>query len=243
MSNTLATTGGKSLAMTGKSLGKSASANSLSLLRTQMLQHEPRWRNQVDLTDEEKDALETSWDGRHGLHFSRNNPILSPGCRDYFDRPRQLPPETLEECVKVAGKPVKLISNWALEPEPQDLSASFGRSKKSAFMGRSCSGFPEFAKAEAGWNDRHHVTASEANHLFHDNDKEYFSKFQERRSKRVIPKRVNGITQHLYPFRQRGNPDGRDDPPPLSESLLRRDGELPVPSLPGGIVNKLSQTM
>eukprot|EP00441_Pelagodinium_beii_P017332 CAMPEP_0197662192 /NCGR_PEP_ID=MMETSP1338-20131121/52420_1 /TAXON_ID=43686 ORGANISM="Pelagodinium beii, Strain RCC1491" /NCGR_SAMPLE_ID=MMETSP1338 /ASSEMBLY_ACC=CAM_ASM_000754 /LENGTH=243 /DNA_ID=CAMNT_0043239921 /DNA_START=67 /DNA_END=798 /DNA_ORIENTATION=- len=243
MSNTLATTGGKSLGTTGgKSLGKSASANSLSMLRTQRIEHEPFWRNQKDLTDVEKSDLEGTWESRHWMHFSRNNPILSPGCRDYFDRPRHLPPETLAEVVKVAGQPVKLVSTWALEPEARDLGQSFGRSK-SAGMGRSGSGLPQYAKRESGWNDRHHITVSEANHLFHDNDREYFSKFQERRSKRVIPKRVNGVTQHLYPLKHPGNPDGRDDPVPLSESLLRRGTELPVPALPGAIIHKLSQTM
>lgn len=221
----------------GKTMGKSASTGSLSALRHQMLQHEPFWRNQREMTDEELETLESTWDKRHWMHFSRNNPILSPTCRDYFDRPRH-------ERGEYAGvtKIVKQIPSWSLEPEPRDIGAIFGRSRPVG-LGRSCSGLPQFAQTEAGWNDRHHVAHSEANHLFHDNDREYFGSFQGKRSKRVIPKRVNGITNLLYPYRQKGNPDGMDQPPTNGELLLRPGHDLPVHPVPRGILERLTQTM
>lgn len=190
------------------------------------------------MTDEEQETLESTWEGRHWKHFSRNNAILSPGCRDYFDRPRLERSENNLGVTKIA----KLVPSWSLEPEPRDLGAIFGKSR-AVGMGRSCSGLPQFAQSESGWNDRHHVTHSEANHLFHDSDREYFSLHQGRRSKRVIPKRVNGITTLLYPHRHRRNPDGKDEPVSVGELLLRPGHDLPVHPVPRGLLEKLTQTM
>lgn len=190
------------------------------------------------MSDEELETLEGTWTGRHWLHFSRNNPILSPTCRDFFDRPRHERDEKNTGVTKIA----KLVPSWSLGQEPRDTGAIFGKAR-TVGLGRSCSGLPAFAHAESGWNDRHHVTHSEANHLFHDSDREYFSLYQGRRSKRVVPKRVNGITNLLYPHRHKGNPDGKDEPVTAGELLLRPGHDLPVHPVPRGLLEKLTQTM
>eukprot|EP00434_Breviolum_minutum_P025769 symbB.v1.2.022780.t1/scaffold2060.1/size90856/2 len=54
-----------------------------------------------------------NWDSSHWMHYSRNNPLLTANCRDYFDRPRTLKAYdafSLSEPVRVT---------WKLEPEPR----------------------------------------------------------------------------------------------------------------------------
>mmetsp|Transcript_14111 Transcript_14111/g.26402 ORF Transcript_14111/g.26402 Transcript_14111/m.26402 type:complete len:218 (-) Transcript_14111:299-952(-) len=179
-------------------------------------------------------SLEQSWDSTHWMHYSRRNPALTVNCRDYFDRPR-----VEEKYVRGLQLGARLQVSWKLGPEEKDWSSTFGRSRSSGFGGRSCSGKPEFALQEANWDDSHHILHSAANTELHESDKEYFSVYLAPRSKRVVPKRQNGITQHLFPHRQRGNPDGMDDAEMPCEILRRMDNTIPVPSMPGHLLREL----
>eukprot|EP00931_Biecheleriopsis_adriatica_P088017 TRINITY_DN62417_c0_g1_i1.p1 TRINITY_DN62417_c0_g1~~TRINITY_DN62417_c0_g1_i1.p1 ORF type:complete len:255 (+),score=29.72 TRINITY_DN62417_c0_g1_i1:115-879(+) len=221
-------------------LGKSASANSLTLLRSQMLQHEPFWRNQRELSEEERETLEGTWDQRHWMHFSRMNNILSPTCRDYFDRPREIEGDN---SATVKNSSVRLLPSWSLGHEPRKFSDMIGPPKNRGDLGRSCSGLPGMEKKEQGWDNRFHLTHSAANHHYHDSDREYFSLFQQPRSKRVIPKTRHGLTAHIFHRRRIGDPDGADEPPPLRERFLRPGNDMPVPKVPGHVLHKLSMTL
>jgi len=207
---------------------------SMSSLRSAILQQEPNWRNIRDLPEEERLRLEKSWDGSHSMHYSRRNHMLTTNCRDYFDRPRVL----LDHSQHSLGEPLEVT--WKLPAEPRDWSDTFGRTRKSGFGGRSCSGQPEFAEKEAGWNDRHHVLHAAANHEFHESDKEYFSLFLQPRNKRVVPKRQNGITKHVLPYRKPGQPDGGDDGELPTEILLKSDDRVPIPAVPGSLLRQLT---
>ncbi|CAJ1389098.1 unnamed protein product [Effrenium voratum] len=209
-------------------------AASMSSLRSAILQQEPNWRNIRDLPEEERLRLEKSWDGSHSMHYSRRNHMLTTNCRDYFDRPRVL----LDHSQHSLGEPLEVT--WKLPAEPRDWSDTFGRTRKSGFGGRSCSGQPEFAEKEAGWNDRHHVLHAAANHEFHESDKEYFSLFLQPRNKRVVPKRQNGITKHVLPYRKPGQPDGGDDGELPTEILLKSDDRVPIPAVPGSLLRQLT---
>ncbi|CAE7880747.1 ARF6 [Symbiodinium microadriaticum] len=117
---------------------------------------------------------------------------------------------------------------------------TFGKTRTNGSLERSCSGKPEFAMQEAFWNDRHHVLHGAANTEFHESDKEYFSVFLAPRSKRVVPKRQNGWTRHLFAHKQRGNPDGMDDPDMPCELLHRSDVRIAVPCVPGSLLRELT---
>ena len=174
-----------------------------------------------------------NWDSSHWMHYSRNNPLLTANCRDYFDRPRTLKAYdafSLSEPVRVT---------WKLEPEPRE---SFGPRKPQA-LGRSFSGLPEFAQQEADWNDRHHVLHSAANRDFHESDKEYFSIYLASRNRRAVSKRQNGITKHLFPYRLPGAPDGGDDPETAAERIMRADDVVRVPEVPGRLLRELMSAM
>eukprot|EP00439_Symbiodinium_sp_Y106_P022996 s4921_g2.t2 len=128
-------------------------------------------------------------------------------------------------------------------PDIQDLGKAgdtFGKTRANGFLERSCSGKPEFAMQEAFWNDRHHVLHGAANMEFHESDKEYFSVFLAPRSKRVVPKRQNGWTRHLFAHKQHGNPDGMDDADMPFELMHRSDARIAVPSVPGSLLRELT---
>ncbi|CAE8634032.1 unnamed protein product, partial [Polarella glacialis] len=190
--------------------------------------------NQRDLSPHEKDTLEKSWDDRHWKHFSRNNPILQKNTRDYFDRPRPI-----ENDSDGSIKQGKLLNTWALEPQLRTFEEMCGTSSLSTSSGRSCSGMPRYAKQESGWDGRHHLNHSRDNHLYHDADREYFMEIVSGRSQRVAPRKLNGLTKHVYPHRQRGNDYGIDDRPSVAELILKTK-HLPVPAVPGSLLHKLS---
>eukprot|EP00933_Yihiella_yeosuensis_P054207 TRINITY_DN52591_c0_g1_i1.p1 TRINITY_DN52591_c0_g1~~TRINITY_DN52591_c0_g1_i1.p1 ORF type:complete len:279 (+),score=36.70 TRINITY_DN52591_c0_g1_i1:68-838(+) len=235
--------------------------NAAQLERQRTLQGDSFWRNQKDLTPSARKKLEKGWDGRHQLHFSRNNSILTLTCRDYFDRPREFPPETGAEI-----KNVRAIPTWTLGSEPaykgapmrmctgcsdpvlRQLPVRYERCKpfsktgpapKPSALERSTS-TPAMKPREDGWDARHALLHSAANSVYHESDKEYFSMYLQPRSKRVVPKRVNGITQLLRPHKHPyGNADGADDPISLGETLLQPKSELPLPRVPGELLKKL----
>lgn len=184
---------------------------------------------------EELRSLEQSWDSGHWMHYSRRNPALTVNCRDYFDRPRAEP--SYSRGFQLGAR---LQVSWKLGPEPKDWSDTFGKTRTNGSLERSCSGKPEFAMQEAFWNDRHHVLHGAANTEFHESDKEYFSVFLAPRSKRVVPKRQNGWTRHLFAHKQRGNPDGMDDPDMPCELLHRSDVRIAVPCVPGSLLRELT---
>lgn len=173
-----------------------------------------------------------NWDSSHWMMYSRRNPKLTTNCRDYFDRPRVLRSHHQFSL----GEPLKVT--WKLPPEPRD---PFG--PKKAALGRSFEGLPEFVQQEADWNARHHVLHSSANHEFHESDKEYFSIFLAARNKRALPKRQNGITAHLFPYRLPGEPNGADDPETAAEKILRPDDVVRVPEVPGRLLRELMAFM
>merc|ERR1712217_75584 len=101
---------------------------------------------------------------------------------------------------------------------PPQVGASSASSSGKRFESHSSGAQPHRRKAT--WDARHHVTVSAGNHLLHDNSKEYFSRVLQPRSKRVLQQRKNGVTLHMHPHRQVGNPDGVDDHPSPAEMLL-----------------------
>jgi len=212
-----------------KGPGPGRSLSSSELFRRRELKKEPYWRNQTFLDTKERKLLEDKWNGRHQMHFSYTNPILNPAYRDYFDRPRDLRDDK-DPRLNV----IRWQSSWALGDSQRGdgamtRSSEFGRSPSSPSLSRSAA---SHARRRSGWNDRHQVTHSAANELFSEGQKEYFSKFVEPRSKRVLPNRMYGITQHLYPHHQLGNPEGCDDGPTAAELLLSEMDDVPVLPLP-----------
>lgn len=219
----------------------------------------PHWKNVRDLEKDEEKTLESTWNGRHSMHFSVNNQHLSVGLRDYFGRPRSLPDD------KTPGpKPeVRLKPTWSLNMEAtftvehsekwiedlekkmtqRDLSdykvfdkdgnglhpQHFRRTKPDRFpltfmnkalrvdysnnLGRSIR-IPDDLPKRAPWNDRFQVTHSVRNDVAHEYHREYFSRFVEPRTSRMLEHRKNGIERHLMPVKHHLNPDGRDYAPP-----------------------------
>lgn len=229
--------------MAGRGPRKSCSTS--ELMRRQELLAEPFWRRQAFLEPQQKKALEDKWDARHYTHFSCNNEILNPACRDYFDRPRELPAQTPGLRPKVLLRPT-----WSLgdsqrydapgagsrgTPEPRPLASSMSSSSIMAAAAAA-------RKREAAWNDRWAVTHSHGNEVNHDSQKELFGRFVPSRSQRVLPHRVHGITKHVYPYHQYGNPDGADDGPTAAETLLGAGDEVPVPPLPSRGLWRLPQS-
>merc|ERR1719469_859743 len=90
-----------------------------------------------------------------------------------------------------------------------------------------------------GWDHRHHVTHSSSNMAWHHTQREFFSRFVEPRSKRVLPQRPFGITQHHYPHRHHASFFGADDGPTSAEVLLGSDHHLPVPPPPSEALKQL----
>lgn len=200
--------------------------------RQKLLQSVEFWRNQKDLTPEDQRLLENSWDSRHWMHFSRNNDILPLMCRDYFDRPRYIPPETGFEI-----KQDRLATSWLLK-EPLEASL---RPHTSPLLERSFS-TPEMKPLEDGWNDHFHCTHSASNHLYHENNREYFSTYCNGRSKQVLPRKQRGLEKHYFPRRSVCKLEGVDDPPSLAETLLMPNEPISLPSLPNSLMRALSSS-
>lgn len=86
----------------------------------------------------------------------------------------------------------------------------------------------------APWDEHHHITHSAANNLSHDCTREYFSRFVEARSKRVVPKKRHGLTMHYFAHQSPDRRDGGlDDPPTTAEMLLSEARGVPLPVAPG----------
>mmetsp|Transcript_60299 Transcript_60299/g.152659 ORF Transcript_60299/g.152659 Transcript_60299/m.152659 type:complete len:237 (+) Transcript_60299:103-813(+) len=218
------------LARKGPGSGRSLSTS--EIFRRRELKKEPHWRNHAFLDPHEKKLLEDNWNGRHQMHFSYTNPILNPAYRDYFDRPRELREEN-DPRLNV----IRWQSTWALGDGHRYDGAGaalrgseFGKTPLSPSAARAAAAD---ARRRAGWNGRHHVTHSAANELFIDGQKELFGRFVQPRSKRVLPNKVYGITQHHYPHHQIGHPEGCDDGPTAAELLLSEMDDVPVLPLPG----------
>lgn len=237
-------------AMSKKQLSvKSSSA--LPVLRgNRTLKQDVFWRNQRDLSAVEQKSLEEQWNSRHTVVYSRRNNQLAANCRDYFDRPRHVQDASVYLPVSVALKPVWLlscVSQQSLGSQgalgsaniPGQLGGSSGASEPQS------SRHSEASKLTAGtanlssrsdWNDRHHITQSVGNLHLHDNDREYFGRFLEPKSKRVLQHRVNGLTKHHFPIVQPGQPDGRDGD--LSQAEVWING----PVRPSPLTRALSET-
>merc|ERR1712070_658381 len=116
-----------------------------------------------DLSDSEKSTLEAKWDHRHHKTFSRNNTLHNPAFRDYFGRSR----DDAESWPGV--KPVrKWRPTWQLTVGHQNKDAD---TTKLGFRNAAA---PRGLPKRPAWDDRHHVTVSVANHLYHDGFREYF---------------------------------------------------------------------
>lgn len=183
--------------------------------------------------------MEDGWDGRHIMHFSRNNVLLNPVSRDYFDRPRV---EKKDSDPGLRVVPVR--ATWSLGdlhtyPAAGPLSGdspTSSSSRQSPYMA------PERVKAhaekkwqkvaEAAWDGRHATMHSTGNELLHDSQKELFGRFVKSRSQVVVPHRVHGITEHYFPHHQYGNENGCDDAPTAAELLLTGLDQVPIPPVP-----------
>jgi len=173
--------------------------------------------------DDEK-KLEKSWDGRHQMHFSMTNAILNPVCRDYFDRPREIATNQPGVSKKNYRSSWQLNSGYVIKDKSRDAD-----------------GNPKQSKRRVGWDGRHGVTVSENNHVLGENDREYFSRFVDKRADRLLPQQQKGLTRHYQPIRLKGNSEGVDDPHTHSELLLRapsgtnlRASAHKLPSYAGG---------
>lgn len=220
-----------------------AKSASLITLRKATLQQVPFWRNQRDLSSQEQQILETQWNSRHSVSSSRVNSLVTPNCRDYFDRPRPV-----LDAVPFARPVVQVKPTWLLK-YPADGSSQFdGSSMYSELQAKQEPSMRPSATApalgatvlgalagQACWNDRHHVTHSVGNSRLHDNDREYFGRFVAPRSKRVVQQRPKGLTAHHYAYADARSAQGRDDDFSPAELLLLADdfGPLPLPPAPG----------
>jgi len=178
------------------------------------------WRCIVDVSPQEHKALETGWDARHGLHFSRNNKLWNPGLRDYFDRQR-------DDQEHPGVKPqVRWRPTWLLTVgyQNKDIDPS------KAVTNNIPRGAPIPGKKKQ-WDDRHWKTHSEANGHYHDGNREYFSRHVNARSVRLLPLQPKGIQRSLFPHCIPGNPEGCDDEPSTAELMVKDDHRLPP--LPG----------
>lgn len=192
-SNILSASGRSNVGSTKKSLSSSFSCS-------------PHWKHVRDLSQDEEKTLETTWDGRHSMHFSVCNGHLSVGMRDYFDRTRALPDDkTPGPKPEVRMRPVWSLNMEAIKPsERVDFSSNIQRSIR----------VPKDLPKRAQWDDRHSVTHSAQNTRAHEYHREYFSRYVDPRTSRMLEHRKNGIERHLMPAKHPTNPDGQDYAPP-----------------------------
>jgi len=171
---------------------------------------DPHWRHVQRLSQEEKTQLESKWEERHDIAFSRMNHRVNPGLRDYFDRPREWKdhPTILKkggvyhpwwklDC----GQKRMPTDGWSLGDEAQGM-----RSK-----GRC----PSKLSRRKAWNEQHHLTVSRDNERNCDACREYFGRFTEPQGTRWMIESKRGLTKHYLPHAQVGNPDGCDQSIPL----------------------------
>lgn len=192
--------------------------------RSLELAQDPYWRNQKPVSRQQKRRLETSWDDRHQFSFaSQLNSLMQKNMRDYFDRPRELPIDSLAGVKpKACWRPTwSLTSGYKIADRPFSMARSSELDMEPLSVAR-----------RGGWDGRHHITHSQANHLFHDNDREYFGLFLNKRSERVLQPRTRGLTYHYKPLMVRGNPDGADEGPTNSELLMQHG--MPLSRRPQG---------
>mmetsp|Transcript_9081 Transcript_9081/g.23548 ORF Transcript_9081/g.23548 Transcript_9081/m.23548 type:complete len:249 (-) Transcript_9081:92-838(-) len=201
-----------------RGLQKSQSATEL---RKQILANDPFWKNIKDLSGDDKKTLEGSWNGRHNIHFSVMNKGLPVQQRDYFDRPRDYSDPAKYSCLPTRWQPSWSLSH--IDDEERNPFSSTSLSKASAgpkavvAASRSSS---SGSRRKPAWNDRHHVTLSEANGTYHDSQKEYFGRYVQSRADTVVPQRVHGLTMHNFPFAHPADPNGCDSEPSLAEKVM-----------------------
>uniref|UniRef100_A0A7S4UXN6 Uncharacterized protein n=1 Tax=Alexandrium monilatum TaxID=311494 RepID=A0A7S4UXN6_9DINO len=203
------------------------SLSASALHRDRILANDKFWKNQKRLSPEEERALEDRWDGRHQLHFSKNNEILTPGLRDYFDRGRELPSEeSFWVRSQTPVRPTYLLSHDPRHEDPDGSARFRTRPHLATSPFRPRPPRPVLRRLEDSWNGRHHVTTSLWNDLYHENSREYFSRNVAPRSERVLQQRLNGITLHVNPHKHPDCENGCDDPPTAAEALIgvSRDG-------------------
>lgn len=216
-------------------------SRSLSQSKSKRPQADQFW-NLRNLTSEEEAALEEQWNGRHHMHFSRVNAKVNPAVRDYFDRQRD----------DDADRPwvrshVRIRSTWSLAESGRELDGvDVLRSSSTASLERSTASLQRIppalgtGRAAGGWDDRHHVTVSLNNRRLHENQREYFTRVVAPRSKRVLPQRPSGITQHQYHYAMRGSPYGQDDNP-STVFMLDAGDELALSPTPHGAQPRLPE--